>query len=512
MGALDYAVVLAYLVIVAAIGMAGRRSSSSYDYFLGSRSVPWWAAGLSVVATETSALTLIGAPIQSLRGDWTYLQLAFGSVIGRLIVAQVLLTTYYRAGVYTVYDYLAQRFGPRTCDAGSALFFIGRILGSGVRLYSAAIALVIVIDVPFPTAIALIAVVAVAYTVSGGIRSVIWTDVLQALLFLGGGGLALAFLFAQAGGPGAMYEALRGATTAAGGPKLRVLDFSLDPGQAYTLIAGLIGSSFLTMSTHGTDQDMIQRCFTVRDERGAIRSMALSALINIPLAALFLAVGSALWVVFGGDAGAARLAGQIAAEKGLTTPAQGFDFIFPYYVVESFPTGVRGLVIAGILAGSMSSLDSAISALASTGIKNVWQVYVEPGGDEQHTMRVSRWMSLGFGALIVGVALWVWVREDTGGAASGFGVLMLGLKVLSWTFPPLLGIFLLGVLTGRGRDAGNLIALAVGIGLLLGVEFLPAVTGTKPLFAWTWNAFVGCLTTFGVAACFAPRFAGRTAA
>jgi solute:Na+ symporter, SSS family len=502
MSALDYAVVVAYLAAVAAIGFAATRSKNTYDYFLGGRGIPWWAAGLSVVATETSALTLIGAPIQSLRGDWTYLQLAFGSALGRLIVAQVLLPTYYRAGVYTVYDYLAERFGPATRDAGSVLFFVGRTLGSGVRLYAAAIALVLVLDISFPLAMSLIGIVAVAYTVSGGIRSVIWTDVLQASLFLAGGGLALWYLLGQAGGAAHVYETLAAGQTATGTPKLRLLDWSLDPATAYTVLAGLVGSAFLTMATHGTDQDMIQRCFTCSDERGARRSMVVSAVVTIPLAALFLSVGSVLWVRYGGDAGAAAVAAEIAAQEGLRTPAQGFDFIFPHYVISELPAGVRGAIIASILAGSMGSLDSAISALASTGVKNVWEVYFRRGRDEAHLLRVSRWMSIGFGVAIVGVAVWVWFAEETGGAQSGFGVLMLGLKVLSWVFPPLLGIFLVGVLTQRGRDLGNLVALAVGVGVLLGVEQWPGWFGTPAPFAWTWNALVGCSVAFGVAVLF----------
>jgi SSS family transporter len=505
MSALDYGVVLIYFVAVALIGFGAARPKSRFDYFLGSRLLPWWAAGFSVIATETSALTVIGAPIQSLRGDWTYLQLAFGSVLGRVLVSQLLLTAYYRAGVYTVYNYLAERFGPLTRDAGSALFFIGRTLGSGVRLYCAAIALVVVVDLSFPVAIAVIAAVAVTYTIRGGIRSVVWTEVLQALLFLGGGVLALAYLVSEAGGIGSVWNALAAGQTAGGSPKLKLFDFSVDPSKAYTLLAGLVGSAFLTMSTHGTDQDMIQRCFTVKDEQGAKRSMLMSAAVNIPMDMLFLAVGSALWVVFGGDAGAARLAGDIAAQKGLSSPEQGFDFVYPYYVVQSFPAGVRGLVLAGVLAASMSSLDSAIAALSSTGVKCVWETYVRPKASEAHYLNVGRAMSLGFALAITAVAFWVWLAGDTGGEGSGFGVLALGLKVLSWIFPPLLGIFLVGVLTRRGRDSGNLIALAMGIGTLLCVEFWPELTGAeRSPFAWTWNALVGCTITFCVASLFPP--------
>jgi solute:Na+ symporter, SSS family len=295
------------------------------------------------------------------------------------------------------------------------------------------------------------------------------------------------------------------ASTAGGTSKLRVFNLTLDPGQAYTLVAGLIGSTFLTLSTHGTDQDMLQRALTPADARGGRRSLWLSALLNIPIAMLFLAIGSALWVRLGGDAGAASMAAEIAQRNGLPTAEKGFDFLFPYYIVQQLPAGIRGLILAGVLSVSMSSLDSAIAALSATGVRNVWQPYVAPGRDDAYYLRVSRLLSLTFGGLLVAVAAAVWWTEGAGGEAQGFGILMLGLKVLSWIFPPLLGIFLLGVLTARGSDFGNLLALAAGVGSLLIVEFWKPLFGGTPPFAWTWNALIGCAISFGVGVMFTPR-------
>ncbi len=507
LGALDYAALLAYLVAVTVNGLvAGRGQSDTDDYFLAKRSMPWWLAGISIIATETSALTFIGAPIQSLRGDWTYLQLAFGSVLGRILVAYLLVGAFYRARCTTVYDFLGLRFGRLSHDVGTLLFFVGRLLGSGVRLYAAAIAFVVVAGIDFHLALAVIAGVAVAYTTMGGIRSVMWTDILQGGLLVGGGALALVYLLLDApGGVGAAVAAVAEAATPGGTSKLRVLNLSLDPGQAYTLIAGLIGSTFLTLSTHGTDQDMMQRALTPADARGGRRSLWLSAALNIPIAMLFLAIGSALWLRLGGDAGAASMAAEIAQRNGLPTAEKGFDFLFPYYIVQELPAGIRGLILAGVLSVSTSSLDSAIAALSATGVRNVWQPYLAPGRDETYYLRVSRLLSLGFGALLVGVAAAVWWAEGTGGEAQGFGILMLGLKVLSWIFPPLLGVFLLGVLTTRGSDAGNLVALAAGVGSLLVVEFWKSLFDGPPPFAWTWNALIGCAISFGVGVLFKPR-------
>ncbi|MFQ5527501.1 MAG: hypothetical protein ACE5GX_14710 [Thermoanaerobaculia bacterium] len=504
---LDYIVLAAYLVVIASIGLAvGRGQRSTRDYFLAGNRAPWWAAGLSIIATEASALTFIGAPIQSLRGDWTYVQLVVGSSLARFAVAGLLIGVYYRAEVVTVYDYLAERFGTVSRNLAAGLFFVGRMLGSGVRLYGAAIALVIVADLPFPLAIAAIAAVAAFYTILGGLRSVIWTDSVQAILLFGGALLALVYLYRDAGlDAGAIVSTLKDATTAAGHSKLRMLDLSLDPRVAYTLAAGVVGSAFLTMSIHGTDQDMMQRALACREAQAGRKSLILSAVLVVPIAVLFLAVGSLLWIHYGGDAGAAAAAGEIAAAKGLGAPAKGFDFLFPLYVVRELPGGIRGLILAALFATAMSSLDSAISALSTTAVRCVWQPYVQPGRDDSHYLKVARALAFGFALLLVGVALFVWLSEGAGGERQGFGVLMLGLKVLTWVFPPLLGVFLVGVLTSRGTDSGNLLAVSIGIGLLLAVEFWGGLVGGEPPFAWTWNPLVGCAVTFAVAAAFRGR-------
>lgn len=502
---LDYVVLGLYLAVVAGIGIwAGRGQKSTEDYFLGSRRIPWWAAGLSIIATETSALTFLGAPTQSLFGDWTYLQLAFGSVAARFVVAGVLIPAYYRARVFTVYGYLEGRFGVWTKNAAGILFFVGRSLGSGVRLFGAAIAMVTLVpDLSFPLVIALLAFVAVLYTIIGGIKSVIWTDVLQGLLLLGGGVCALLFLLGGfEEGLGNAIERLSVARPGAVS-KLRWLNLDLDPKQAYTLLGGIVGSMFLTMATHGTDQDMIQRALTCKGERGGMQSLWLSAALNIPIVLLFLAIGTALWAQYGGDAGVASRLSELANRYGVQE-SKARETVFLAYVLDSLPAGIKGLIFAGLFAAAMSSLDSAISALASTAVKNFWQPYVQPHREERHYLRVSRGMAVGFGLVLVVIALVVWAAETGGGAREGFGILMLGLKVLTWIFPPLLGVFLVGVLTPRGRDAGNLLAILVGIVFLLMVEFWQHLFGSDPPFAWVWNSMVGCGLSFGMAVAFPP--------
>ncbi len=519
LGIADWLVLSGYLLLVAWIGFAaGRGQRTTEDYFLGGRRIPWWVAGLSIIATETSALTFIGAPTQSLRGDWTYLQLAFGSVLARFLVAGLLIGVYYRARVFSVYGWLGRRFGPFSRGAASLLFFLGRSLGSGVRLYGAAIALVVLVDLDFPLAIALLALVAVAYTIAGGIRSVVWTDALQGVLLVGGGVLALVWLgLRHEGGIAEAFTTLADSTTPGGGAKLRILDLSWSLRDSYTLFAGLVASTFLTMSTHGTDQDMIQRALSCRGERAGRASLWLSAFLNIPIVLLFLAVGSMLWLHYGGDEGAARAAALLAKKAGEANPAKGYDYLFPFYVVSELPAGIKGLILAGLFAAAMSSLDSAIAALSSTAVKCIWQPYVAPGREEGYYLKVSRGFALFFGAVLAGIALLVWVSRGSGGAREGFGVLMLGLKVLTWIFPPLLGIFLCGVLTDRGGDLGNLVALAFGIGTLLFVEFWKDLDRSFPdlglgehaPWGWIWNGTIGCLLSFGLALLF--RGPGRSA-
>ncbi len=507
LGTLDYIVVGSYLAIVAAIGLlASRGQKTTHDHFLGGSAIPWWLAGVSILATETSALTFIGAPTQSLRGDWTYLQLAIGSALARFLVAGILIGAYYRANVYTVYGYLHQRFGALSMNLAAALFFVGRSLGSGVRLYGSAIALVIVADIDFPVAIVLIASIALGYTLLGGLRSVVWTDLLQAVLLVGGGLVALGFLVHDSGlGFFGLFSEVAAAAGPSGNSKLRWLDLSLDPRQAYTLAAGLIGSTFLTFSTHGTDQDMIQRSLACRGAAGGRRSLILSAGLALPVALLFLMIGSALWYDLGGDDGALALATQIAEQKSLAGAGKGFDFLFPIYIVRSLPSGIKGLIVAAIFATSMSSLDSAIAALSSTAVKCVWEPWIAPGRSDRYYLRAGRLFALGFGVALVAIAVVVWLSEGSGSADQGFGILMLGLKVLSWIFPPLLGIFLVGVLTRRGSDRGNALAIAIGIATLLVVEWWAPIFGSPSPFAWTWNAFVGFVLSFSVAVAFPSR-------
>ncbi len=509
MHSVDMLIVSGYLLLVAIIGFrVGRNQKSTEDYFLGSRRIAWWLAGLSLIATETSALTFISAPTQSLRGDWRYLQFAIGAILGKLIVAKLLIPAYYKAQVFTVYGYLEERFGPVSKTLAAVLFFVGRSLGSGVRLYGAAIALAVVLGLDFRAAIALIACLAFAYTIVGGIRSVIYTDALQGVLLFGGGIAALIALIVGADVDlSTMVSDLFSAQTASGASKLRVFDFEFDWSDALGFWPGVIGTMFLTTAMMGTDQDMMQRALTCKNSREGSRSFFLSAALSIPVVVLFLSVGSALWYRVGGDVGAAKLAGEIASAAGEADPGKGYDYIFPWFVLNNLPVGVKGIIVAGIFAAAMSSLDSAISALSSTAVKSIWQPFVEPNASDERYLKVGRFFSLGFGVLLSGIAWVVYKSTSSGSESEGFGVLRLGLDVLTWIFPALLGVFLCGVLTRRGSDRGNVCAIVLTIGGILMSRFSRELFGLEqPPFAWTWNAVFGTVLAFLVATSFpAPR-------
>ncbi|MCA9319684.1 MAG: hypothetical protein KDB53_03065, partial [Planctomycetes bacterium] len=431
----------------------------------------------------------------SLQGDWGYLQTNFGSILARFLVAGLLIGIYYRARVFTVYDWLEQRFGKRTRMTATGLFLVGRSLGSGVRLYGAAIALWVVTEgqLGFDLAILLIACAAVIYTIVGGIRAVIWTDVLQGFLLAAGGVAAAIVLFQDI--DMSVVDAWQKLSDSG---KTRVFNWSLDPRDAYTIWAGVIGTCFLTLSTHGTDQDMVQRMLTCKDEKAGKRSVYVSAALVFPVAVLFLTVGSLLWLKFG-EEGSQALAAKIAERAGEPVAKKGFDYLFCWVAVHDFPAGVKGLIVAGVFAAAMSSLDSAISALSSTAVKNVWMPHVAPGRSDAYYLKASRWFTISFGLVLAGIAYLVWSTKSAGSAKEGFGILMLGLKVLTWIFPPLLGVFLVGALTRRGSDSGNIVALAGGVGLLLAVEFMD-----NPPWVWAWNPVIGFAVTFALASLFPP--------
>jgi SSS family transporter len=463
---LDYLVILAYLAGIITFGiLLGGRQSSARDYFLGSDRIPWWVVCFSIVAAETSALTFISIPGLAYLTNLTFLQVTFGYLIGRIIVSCLLLPAYYRGELSTAYAFLERRFGQKTRSLAAIVFLLTRIAADGVRLFATAIPLKFVLNVDYPTAIAILAAVALVYTTIGGVRGVIWVDAVQMLVYLGGAIVAIIFLVMHA--EGGWGELTRAAVDA---HKLQVFDLSFGADffqRPYTLLAGLLGGALLSMASHGTDQLVVQRLLAAGSLAASRKALIGSGIIIVLQFALFLLVGLLL---FG------HYAGQPPLELGL----QRHDEIFPKFIIEGLPPGVSGFIIAGLLAAALSTLAGSMSSLSSSTLLDLYQPLTGKPLDDRQALRFSRQITIGWALLLVSSALFFLNTNQT--------VVELALSIASFTYGGLLGTFLLGVLFRKPQQDDALAAFVGGVLVMISVISLKAV-------AWTWFTFIGVATT-----------------
>ena len=464
---LDLMVLVAYLAGVTAWGAwLGRGQKGGTDYFLGSRNLPWVAVMASVVATETSTLTFLSVPGVAYLGSLVFLQLTLGYLVGRVVVAAVLLPAYYRGELATAYAMLQERFGLGARRFTSGVFMITRLLADSVRLFATAIPLALITGWPYPLSIGVIALLTVAYTYFGGIRAVVWVDALHMGLYLLGAALAAGFLQARVpGGWGAIID------SAAGAGKLAVTDFALDLSVVYTFWAGLVGGAFLSMASHGTDQLIVQRLLTCRDLRSSQKALVGSGVAVMLQFLVFLLVGLGLWTFYQG--------------RVFERP----DEIFARFIVEELPAGVTGLLIAGVFAAAMSSLSSSINSLASTSAYDFWAPAVGAEKDEARTLAAGRAFTLLWAVLLTGGAV-LFVPLSTGTAA-----VEVALAIASLVYGGLLGAFLLGIVSPRADQRSVILGMTVGVGTVTLIwVFLRAQV------AWPWFALIGSIITFVVGA------------
>ena len=490
MSAFDYAVIAIYVIVVLWIGYASSRGhSSSSSLLLGDRSLPTWAVLCSMIATELSAATFIGVPHAGYSGSWSYLEFAFGALAGKGILAVLVIPLYHRLGIVTVYGLLQIHFGPGTRFASALAFVAGRILASGVRLFIAALAFSTVTQQPIEVAIVLCGAIAIAYTWMGGIRSVIWTDVLQGFVFILS---ALALLWVLDGrAPGGLAEIWSwGSTTA------RTEIFEFDP--LFSLTSTLpfgtafLGGFVLTLATHATDHDMVQRLLATRDGRSGGRALLASGLINFPLSLLFLFIGTGIAFAY--------------------ATAPGYDIsdsarILPLFALHELPPGVRGLVFAGLFAAAMSSLDSATCAIASTWVSDIAPRREDgPDLDDRALTRQIRRISLIAGALLVGAALAMSsYHGHVQRSGGGLSLVEFALSSMTILYGGLLGVFARAILLRTpARDGLGVLGLAVGggIGLLL---FLHPLLLGETRIAWTWWIPISATASFAISAIPASR-------
>jgi len=484
---IDAVVIVVYLAGVVYLGIrAAGKQTTTKDYFMGSRELPWWAICFSIVATETSTLTIIGIPAVAYGGTLTFFQLTFGYLLGRVLVGWILLPKYYSGDVGTAYAFLGQRFGPKLQGVASLTFLATRLLADGVRLFATAIPVKVIAaaagyDLGYPTIILVIGVLTAAYTYVGGLKAVVWMDVIQMTVYLIGAATTIGIVAISIDVP--IWETLR----AAGKTELFV--HSLDPHvlltQPYVFLTALIGGAIFSMASHGTDQLIVQRllaCKTMGDARKALVGSAFFVMVQF---AAFLAVGSLLWIHYGG---------ATMSELGLSRA----DEVFPHFIIEGLPVGVAGLVLAGILAAAMSTLSSSLNALASSSVMDLFGSRMATM-DDARKLRISRALTL-FWALIF--VFFATLFEDQQNP-----VVELGLSIASFTYGALLGGFLLGLWTRRANETDAIVAFVVSVACMVFIIFGlwttpdggwvvsfapdPATKAGLVAVAWPWYTAIG---------------------
>ncbi len=477
---LDLVVIAAYLLGSAWLGLrlSGRQSNLK-GYFLGNRDLPWWAVCLSVVATETSALTVISVPTVAYLGDLTFIQVALGYLVGRVVVATVLLPRYYRGEMTTAYAYLGLRFGRGMQATASVAFLFTRLLADGVRLFAAAIPMKVILDglgveLSFFAIIAILGLVTVLYTLIGGIRAVVWVDVLQMSLYVIGGVIALAFLTSDLD--------VNFLTAAADAGKTQVLDFTSNPVSApYAFVTAVVGGALLSTASHGADQIIVQRLLTCRSLRDAQRAVVGSAVVVFVQFGLFLLVGLGLWSYYGG-----RTPDQLGLQTG--------DQIFPTFIVDALPAGLSGLLLAGIMASAMSTLSSSLSALSSSTMADLYEKFAHRRLGDAEGLRLGRLFTLGWGLVFIAAAALFTGTDNP--------VVELGLSVAGLTYGGLLGSFFLGLWVRRARQADAVAGFTTAV-LVMVYLFL----FQRDLIGFTWYTAIGVVITLAVGGLLSRRHA-----
>jgi len=483
LAALDWAVIALYLVLTTIIGarLAGKQSTIR-DFFLAGRKIPWWAISGSIVSTEISAVTFISVPLLSARagGNMTYLQLAIGSIIARIVVAYVFVPRFYEHEIYSPYDYAGRRLGPRVKTATTSLFFVGGVLGQGARIYLTAVLLSVAMGIPVdPTdgnvwqtdlviSIWVISIFSIAWTLIGGMTSVIWTDVIQFIIMVGG---AMVALYAALSALPDSISTVVSTARAAG--KFRVDDLSWDWSVQYTLWCGLLATPFLNIAALGTDQGMAQRMFCSKNE-GEARKAVLYSLVGLAIPVIMLLVGIAV--------------GQYYDHIKMTPDetaryARQADSIFPMFIVRAVPVGIRGLLVAAILAAAISP--SALAALAQSSISLL------PAA-EWRRKGLRRWFKTDIGLSKAFVVVWGVLLGLMAMGCIPIGqryrsVVDLALSLVAYTLGPLLGVFMLAFLPGRRTDRG----LGFAIPLAMLAVFGATVHGLSYPFTGTLKSLSG---------------------
>jgi SSS family solute:Na+ symporter len=459
---LDLAIIALYLIGITLFGLRFRkRHRSLRDYFLAGRDIPWWAISLSIVAAETSTLTIISIPGLAYDTNLTFLQVILGYVVGRVVISFVLLPHYFRGDLYTAYELIERRFGRNLRSLTAGLFLLTRTAAEGVRVYAVSIVVAIALGTGEITSIAIITLLTLIYTFEGGLAAVIWTDVVQTVIYVGGTLIGLwTILHLVPGG----WTAIHAAAASAG--KLQIFDFRMSFTIPYTFWAGVIGGAFFTTASHGTDQLIVQRLLAARSQKQSMTALISSGVAILFQFALFLIVGVMLWAYY-------RLPSITFGKP---------DRIYPTFIVSRMPHGISGLLIAAILAAAMSNLSAALNALSSSSIMDFY-VRFRPQADERTRMRLSRFSTFVWALLLFLIAIVSLHRVGR--------VVEIGLQIASIAYGALLGVFLLGVLTRKANQSGAIVGMLFGF-------FVELYLWQWTRVPWTWWVMIGTIVTFAV--------------
>jgi solute:Na+ symporter, SSS family len=471
---LDLVIVIAYLLGVTFLGLRFRQQQHNVnDYFLGGRDTPWWALALSIVATETSTLTIIGTPAIAYATNLTFLQLVFGYIVGRFLISLFFLPGYFRGEYLTAYALIEKRFGPKM-RAVAALTFLGtRTLAEGVRVTAIALVVSVALGTSERLAVFIVIALTILYTFEGGMKAVIWTDVAQFLLYLAGSLLTLALLLHKI--PGGWHEVTQ--VAALHGNKFQFLDFHWNLAANYTIWSGVIGGAFLTMATHGTDQTIVQRLLAARTQRDSRRAIISSGFIVLFQFIVFLIVGVLLYV--------------FSQHTPLLAPGDRTDRILPLFLVREMPTGLAGILLASILAVAMSNASGSLNSMAASSVMDLNALRNRPL-DPAKFLKISRRMTLVWGVVLLCFGLVRWQHS----------LLETGLAIASLPFGSLLGLFLLGTFDRRANSKGSLVGMFVGLAVVLAAYY--GAFGTT--VAYTWNFLIGSCVTFAVGSAISRLF------
>ena len=475
---IDYVIVIVYLIGVAIFGVVtGGKQRTTKDYFVGGRKIPWLAVSFAVVATETSSITFISIPGLAYLTNLNFLQITIGYIIGRIVIAFLFLPPYYRGELVTAYELLKTRFGEKTRNYASLVFLVTRTLATGVRLFTTAIPLAIIFkgyqlfsgysDTQiYAIAIIIITIFTFIYTYTGGIKAVIWTDVIQMFIYIGGASLALYIMLSHL--PGGWNTVVAMASSKM---KFQFVDWGFSGGLAhfftvkYSFIASVLGGAFLSMASHGTDQLIVQRLLSTDSLKGSQKAVIASGFFVALQFLFFLIIGLSLYAFYN------------------AFPFKDGDQIFPKFIVEQLPSGVSGIIVAGLLASAMGSLSGSISSLASSTLVDLYKPYFGKGNSDKKDLKMSKLFSIFWTIILAGTAF-IFLRSNE-------SVIEIALSIASVTYGGLLGTFLLGVLFKKPQQTDAIIGFTAGLLILVYIFFFTPI-------AWTWYTLIGSLTTIVV--------------